>query len=133
MNKAIVLTAWICLMSVATCRAQESGAPAPAPHLTKPFVLVGPPVTLTAYENAAPFGCHACGAKAHESCVHHFLGWLSYRAAWTKDGCGCCHKCCACCAGPLYTFFMCTPKPMDHVGNGFYIDQYPTVVAPCGP
>jgi hypothetical protein len=94
------------------------------------------PATLTAYENAAPFGCAACGNhRPQESCFHHFIHWISYRAAWTKDGCGscCCHKCCACCPGPLYTFFMCNPVPTAHVGNGFYVGQYPTIVAPCGP
>lgn len=66
--------------------------------------------------------CGGCGEK--KSCVKKLCGWLFYCKHTPKSACGC--HCCACCCGPLYQYFLCTPIPTAHIGDGYYIGQYPS-------
>lgn len=66
-------------------------------------------------------GCADCGPK--KSCLQKLCGWFFYCPAKTKD---CCCKKCSCCCGPLYQFFLCTPIPSAHIGDGRYIGQFPS-------
>jgi hypothetical protein len=56
--------------------------------------------------------------------LQKLCAWIGYCPHTPK--CACSHKCCECCPGPLYTFFLCTPYPTVHVGDGYYIGQYPS-------
>jgi hypothetical protein len=74
---------------------------------------------------ASAAGCGACRG-CQKSCFQKLCAWLSYCPHTPKDACPSCHQCNACCSGPLYTFFLCEPVPTAHVGDGYYIGQYPS-------
>jgi len=81
-------------------------------------------------EGAATAGCGSCAGGCacgeNKSCFRKLCDWLSYCPHTPKCACPGCHSCNACCCGPLYQFFLCTVYPTAHVGDGYYIDQYPS-------
>jgi len=127
-----LLAAGLALMTWTVCRAEEKIDPVP---VTTPTVQQACHKTATCSTdccttgqncgNPGSCGCgSACGdCQAKKSCLHKLCAWLTYCPHTPK--CACSHKCCECCPGPLYTFFLCTTYPTAHVGDGYYIGQYP--------
>jgi hypothetical protein len=79
---------------------------------------------------AATTGCASCagdcGCHEHKSCIGKLCAWIGYCPHTPKCACPGCHNCTACCCGPLYQYFLCTVYPTQHVGDGYYIGQYPS-------
>jgi hypothetical protein len=108
--------------------APAAPVPAVAPAAPVPAVAPAPAVAPDAAVVTPCQACQSCGCgggcgyrELHTfGCLRQVWEFVSWRPHVCRCP-ACCHKECACCCAPVYTFFSCSCVPCTHVITPLYL------------